>query len=57
MYDTPARREDSFDFIDYLSAGAVFYTLDKPHADIQEPLDLCGKVVTRQPRHILSRTR
>lgn len=44
MYDTPARREN-FDFIDYLSAGAVFYTLDK-HADIQKPLDLCGKVVT-----------
>lgn len=44
MYDTPARREN-FDFIDYLSAGAVFYTLDK-HTDIQEPHDLCGKVVT-----------
>lgn len=44
MYDTPARR-DNFDFIDYLSAGAVFYTLDK-NTDIQEPLDLCGKVVT-----------
>lgn len=44
MYDTPKRR-DNFDFIDYLSAGAVFYTLDKS-ADIQKPLDLCGKVVT-----------
>lgn len=44
MYDTPARR-DNFDFIDYLSAGAVFYTLDK-NTDIQKPLDLCGKVVT-----------
>lgn len=44
MYDTPARREN-FDFINYLSAGAVFYTLDK-HTDIQKPLDLCGKVVT-----------
>jgi len=44
MYDTPKRRE-AFDFIDYLSAGAVFYTLDK-NADIQKPLDLCGKVVT-----------
>lgn len=44
MYDTPARR-DNFDFIDYLSAGAVFYTLDK-HSEIQKPLDLCGKVVT-----------
>lgn len=44
MYDTPARR-DNFDFIDYLSAGAVFYTLDR-NTDIQKPLDLCGKVVT-----------
>jgi len=44
MYDTPARREN-FDFINYLSAGAVFYTLDSS-TDIQEPLDLCGKVVT-----------
>ncbi|MER8827484.1 ABC transporter substrate-binding protein [Mesorhizobium sp. M0938] len=44
MYDTPARREN-FDFVDYLSAGAVFFTLDK-NTDIQKPLDLCGKVVT-----------
>ncbi|MER9565454.1 MULTISPECIES: ABC transporter substrate-binding protein [unclassified Mesorhizobium] len=44
MYDTPARREN-FDFVDYLNAGAVFFTLDK-NTDIQKPLDLCGKVVT-----------
>ncbi|MBE2277516.1 MAG: ABC transporter substrate-binding protein [Rhodobacteraceae bacterium] len=45
MYDTPVRRENSIDFIDYLSAGAVFYTLDA-NADIQEPLDICGRVVS-----------
>ncbi|MDW6023020.1 ABC transporter substrate-binding protein [Mesorhizobium sp. BAC0120] len=44
MYDTPARREN-FDFVDYLSAGAVFFTLDR-NSDIQKPIDLCGKVVT-----------
>jgi polar amino acid transport system substrate-binding protein len=44
MYDTPKRRE-SFDFIDYLSAGTTFYTLDK-NTEIQEPKDFCGKVVT-----------
>jgi polar amino acid transport system substrate-binding protein len=32
-------------FINYLSAGAVFFTLDA-NKDIQEPKDLCGKVVT-----------
>lgn len=45
MYDTPARRENNMTFIDYLSAGAVFYTLDA-NTEIQEPLDICGKVVT-----------
>jgi polar amino acid transport system substrate-binding protein len=44
MYDTPKRR-GSFDFIDYLSAGTTFYTLDK-NTEIQEPKDFCGKVVT-----------
>lgn len=44
MYDTPTRRAN-FDFINYMSAGAVFYTLDSS-TDIQEPKDLCGKVVT-----------
>lgn len=44
MYDTPARRQN-FDFVDYLNAGAVFFTLDR-NKDIQKPLDLCGKVVT-----------
>lgn len=44
MYDTPKRREN-FDFIDYLSAGTTFYTLDATK-DIQEPKDFCGKVVT-----------
>lgn len=45
MYDTPARSENNIDFIDYMSAGAVFYTLDA-RDDIQEPLDICGKVVS-----------
>lgn len=45
MYDTPSRRENNMSFIDYLSAGAVFYTLDA-NTEIQEPLDICGKVVT-----------
>ncbi len=44
MYDTPKRRQ-SFDFVDYLSAGTTFYTLDK-NTEIQEPKDFCGKVVT-----------
>lgn len=44
MYDTPKRREN-FDFIDYLSAGTTFYTLDATK-DIQEPKDFCGEVVT-----------
>lgn len=45
MYDTPVRRENNIDFIDYLSAGAVFYTLDA-RDDIQEPMDICGLVVS-----------
>jgi polar amino acid transport system substrate-binding protein len=44
MYDTPKRREN-FDFVDYLSAGTTFYTLDAT-TDIKEPKDFCGKVVT-----------
>ncbi len=44
MYDTPKRREN-FDFIDYLSAGTTFYTLDTAK-DIKEPKDFCGKTVT-----------
>lgn len=44
MYDTPKRRT-SFDFIDYLSAGTTFYTLDA-NKDIKEPKDFCGKTVT-----------
>lgn len=44
MYDTPKRREN-FDFIDYLSAGTTFYTLDASK-DIKEPKDFCGKTVT-----------
>lgn len=45
MYDTPVRRENNIDFVDYLAAGTVFYTLDS-NKDIQEPLDICGRVVT-----------
>ncbi len=44
MYDTPKRRA-SFDFIDYLSAGTTFYTLDA-NKEIQQPKDFCGKTVT-----------
>ena len=44
FYDTPKRRP-MFDFIDYLKAGAQFYTLTSL-ADIKTPLDLCGKTVT-----------
>lgn len=44
FYDTPKRR-DMFDFIDYLKAGAQFYTLDSL-TEITTPTDLCGRIVT-----------
>lgn len=46
FYDTPARRE-IFTFIDYLRAGAQFYTLESA-TDLQELTDLCGRTVTTQ---------
>jgi polar amino acid transport system substrate-binding protein len=44
FYDIPKRRS-YFDFIDYLRAGAQFYTLEK-YADLKTPADLCGKTIT-----------
>jgi polar amino acid transport system substrate-binding protein len=44
FYDTPKRRP-MFDFIDYLRAGAQFYTLTSL-SELQTPLDLCGKTIT-----------
>lgn len=43
FYDTPKRRP-LFDFIDYLKAGAQFFTLTSA-AEIKDPTDLCGKTV------------
>lgn len=44
FYDTPKRRE-FFTFIDYLVAGAQFYTLESLK-ELQSPNDLCGKIIT-----------
>jgi polar amino acid transport system substrate-binding protein len=44
FYDTPKRRP-LFDFIDYLKAGAQFFTLESA-TDIKDPIDLCGKTVS-----------
>lgn len=44
FYDTPKRRE-FFTFIDYLVAGAQFYTLESLK-ELQSPNDLCGKTIT-----------
>ena len=44
FYDTPKRRP-MFDFIDYLKAGAQFYTLESLK-EIQQLTDLCGKTIT-----------
>ena len=44
FYDIPKRRS-AFDFIDYLRAGAQFYTLQK-YTDLQTLTDLCGKTIT-----------
>jgi polar amino acid transport system substrate-binding protein len=44
FYDTPKRRA-MFTFIDYLKAGAQFYTLTSL-TDIKELTDLCGKTIT-----------
>lgn len=43
FYDIP-KRQDRFDFIDYMRAGAQFYTLKT--ADIKQPTDLCGQTIT-----------
>lgn len=44
FYDTPKRRA-MFDFVDYLKAGAQFYSL-ADNKDVQKPEDLCGKTVS-----------
>ncbi|MEO8667376.1 MAG: ABC transporter substrate-binding protein [Bauldia sp.] len=44
FYDTPKRRP-MFTFIDYLKAGAQFYTMTSL-TDIKEVADLCGKTIT-----------
>jgi polar amino acid transport system substrate-binding protein len=44
FYDTPKRRP-MFDFIDYLVAGAQFYTLQSL-TELKTPVDLCGKTIT-----------
>lgn len=44
FYDTPKRRE-IFDFIDYLRAGAQFYTLESL-PELKSLTDLCGKTIT-----------
>ena len=44
FYDLPKRRP-MFTFIDYLRAGAQFYTLIS-HPEIKELADLCGKTIT-----------
>jgi len=44
FYDVPKRRP-MFTFIDYLRAGAQFYTLTSL-PDIKELADLCGKTIT-----------
>ncbi|GLK83162.1 ABC transporter substrate-binding protein [Ancylobacter defluvii] len=44
FYDTPKRRA-MFDFIDYLKAGAQFYSLAE-NKEVQKLEDLCGKTVS-----------
>ena len=44
FYDTPKRRA-MFDFIDYLKAGAQFYSL-ADNKEVQKLEDLCGKTVS-----------
>ncbi|MFK8250110.1 ABC transporter substrate-binding protein [Ancylobacter terrae] len=44
FYDTPKRRA-IFDFIDYLKAGAQFYSLAS-NKEVQKLEDLCGKTVS-----------
>jgi polar amino acid transport system substrate-binding protein len=44
FYDTPKRRP-LFDFIDYLVAGAQFYTLTSL-TELKTPVDLCGRTIT-----------
>ena len=46
FYDTPKRRP-MFTFVDYLKAGAQFYTLEASK-DLKTLTDLCGKTVTTQ---------
>lgn len=42
MTDTPARQE-TMDFVNYMRAGAMFYTLTD--STIKDPVELCGKKV------------
>lgn len=44
FYDRPARQQ-WFDFIDYLKAGAQFYSLANAK-DLKDIVDLCGKTIT-----------
>ena len=44
FYDTPKRRP-TFDFVDYLKAGAQFFAMQSD-ASLKTPADLCGKTVT-----------
>ena len=44
FYDIPKRRP-MFEFIDYLKAGAQFYTLTSL-SELQKLTDLCGKTIT-----------
>jgi polar amino acid transport system substrate-binding protein len=44
FYDTPKRRP-MFDFVDYLKAGAQFYTLTSL-TELKTPADVCGKTIT-----------
>lgn len=46
FYDTPKRRP-MFTFVDYLKAGAQFYTLEA-NTELKTLTDLCGKTVTTQ---------
>jgi len=56
MSDTPVRQE-SMDFVDYVTSGPVFFTLEKNAANYSDRLDVCGKKVaasrsTNFPLHV-----
>ena len=46
MTDTPARRE-TMDFVNYMRAGAMFYTLTS--SALKDPVELCGKKIATVP--------